>query len=270
MKHSELIRKLRKERGLTQSQLAEGICSRGTISGLEKGISQPSFEIITQLIDRLNLSLSEYDFILREKQFTKKQKDLIYIVNNPEEIDSLLTRYKETNDFYYYWIYIQRMLVLEKKRGKTSFNEYYKERENIEKRLNQIEEWTSFECALFINSLFLFDDDFIFRKYDLNMKEMLDQQYVSQYADIYSAFLLNAVTLFFERDNAMLRDYFLRELNQKSMRPQEIYYKMHVTFFDALISKQYIAAEKIILWFNIMKYENKGDELKRFLEKHKK
>ena len=49
----ELIRQLRIEKGLTQEQLAEGICSPVTISRIENGTQQPSNKVLGLLLDRL-------------------------------------------------------------------------------------------------------------------------------------------------------------------------------------------------------------------------
>lgn len=52
-KLSELIRQLRIEKGLTQEQLAEGICSPVTISRIENGTQMPSNKVLELLLDRL-------------------------------------------------------------------------------------------------------------------------------------------------------------------------------------------------------------------------
>jgi tetratricopeptide (TPR) repeat protein len=49
------LKKLRKEKRLTQSELAAGICSRSYISLLEKGLVTPSREILIQLAARLQV-----------------------------------------------------------------------------------------------------------------------------------------------------------------------------------------------------------------------
>lgn len=54
-----LIR-LRKSRGLTQEDLAKIIgVSRGAIANYEKGIREPSFEMLEKIADCFNVSMSE-------------------------------------------------------------------------------------------------------------------------------------------------------------------------------------------------------------------
>ena len=58
------LRKLRRERDLTQEQLAEMIgISVESISNIERGIFAPSFETLERLRDVFNLTVSEmFDF----------------------------------------------------------------------------------------------------------------------------------------------------------------------------------------------------------------
>jgi len=56
-----LIRETRKMRGLTQEQLAEGICSRETIVKLENGKQKPNWYIIKEVLMRLGLDPELYN-----------------------------------------------------------------------------------------------------------------------------------------------------------------------------------------------------------------
>ena len=51
------IRLLRKERHLTQEELAEGICSPITVSRIENGHQMPSKAILDALLSRLHSSV---------------------------------------------------------------------------------------------------------------------------------------------------------------------------------------------------------------------
>jgi len=55
-----LIRELRKARGLTQEQLAEGICSRSTIAMIEKGNRRPDRFIFFQTMYKLGVEPSHF------------------------------------------------------------------------------------------------------------------------------------------------------------------------------------------------------------------
>ena len=53
----EKIRQARREKGLTQEQLAEGICSPITVSRIENGHQMPSKAILDALLSRLHSSV---------------------------------------------------------------------------------------------------------------------------------------------------------------------------------------------------------------------
>jgi len=55
-----LISETRKARGLTQAQLAEGICSRETISRIEQGTRKPDWFIFNNVLHRLGLDPKQY------------------------------------------------------------------------------------------------------------------------------------------------------------------------------------------------------------------
>jgi len=55
-----IIRETRKAQGLTQEQLAEGICSRETIVKLEKGERKPNWFVFKEILTRLGLNLELY------------------------------------------------------------------------------------------------------------------------------------------------------------------------------------------------------------------
>jgi HTH-type transcriptional regulator, quorum sensing regulator NprR len=55
----EKVRSQRKQRGLSQEELASGICSRQTISFLENGQHLPSADIIRKVCERLSIPLRE-------------------------------------------------------------------------------------------------------------------------------------------------------------------------------------------------------------------
>ncbi|MGL9880858.1 hypothetical protein IGK81_002061 [Enterococcus sp. DIV0703] len=78
--HSSLIRKLRKERGLTQEQLTRGISQRGTLAAFESRGTKISFELLVNYLERMNITLAEYQFLLNSNSLTNKQKLTNYLI----------------------------------------------------------------------------------------------------------------------------------------------------------------------------------------------
>lgn len=71
----EIIRHYRKERGLSQATLADGICERKYISNIENNKNIPTLDIINQLSDRLQINLYEtYALMLRHHDIDTHQK----------------------------------------------------------------------------------------------------------------------------------------------------------------------------------------------------
>lgn len=53
------IKQARKQKGLSQSQLAQGICTQATVSLIEKNNQLPSMPILTRICDRLDITLTD-------------------------------------------------------------------------------------------------------------------------------------------------------------------------------------------------------------------
>ena len=100
-KLSELIRQLRIEKGLTQEQLAEGICSPVTISRIENGTQMPSNRVLELLLDRLGDDLFHTlgTTVLRTdaREMKNKEREIIHYIalGKIKEAENLLL---EAND----------------------------------------------------------------------------------------------------------------------------------------------------------------------------
>ncbi|AKZ47091.1 hypothetical protein LIU_00460 [Enterococcus durans] len=74
MDHSSLIKKLRLERGLSQKKLAQGISQRSTLASFENNATKISYNILIQYLDRMNVTLEEYQFMLDGNNLSEKRK----------------------------------------------------------------------------------------------------------------------------------------------------------------------------------------------------
>ncbi|HBR81506.1 MAG TPA: transcriptional regulator [Enterococcus sp.] len=83
-----LLKEYRKKKGLTQVQLAEGICEQATVSNIENKNTSPGINILSALCKKLNVEISD---ILVETEEDKIRKKL-------SEIQSLnaVSKYKES------------------------------------------------------------------------------------------------------------------------------------------------------------------------------
>ncbi|MGX7420174.1 helix-turn-helix domain-containing protein [Carnobacterium gallinarum] len=111
----EKIKETRITKGLTQKDLADGICTQATISNLENGASFPALGTLLAISDRLNIEFSEiYEYTALNKNgysdiFKKirvlcgqgKYAEAYKMIAAEVEFDKLETVY-ETKQYYYY------------------------------------------------------------------------------------------------------------------------------------------------------------------------
>lgn len=121
-KIGEEVKSKRLKSGLTQSQLAENICTQATISNLENGASVPTISILLKLAKRLNIEFSNiYDYTLNNENknnpIFKEVRELCSKVKHKEALELLETRIKfdelETiydRKLYYYFMGITSLM----------------------------------------------------------------------------------------------------------------------------------------------------------------
>ncbi|UAL49866.1 helix-turn-helix transcriptional regulator (plasmid) [Sutcliffiella horikoshii] len=117
------IKRLRKMRSISQSELAEGICSQTTISSIEIGRAFPSVDILYHLSNRLNVTM-DYFF-----QHTTSQNQ-IYTSETIKNIERLL---KAQN-------YIEILEI-------TTFERKLRESRNLGGNFNQFIDWHHYRAS---------------------------------------------------------------------------------------------------------------------------
>ncbi|WP_304250951.1 helix-turn-helix domain-containing protein [Limosilactobacillus gastricus] len=102
------FREIRRERGLSQIDLSEGICTQATISLIENSNRIPKLEILNQLVDRLDVPLSailvvdRLDNVLLEQITNSMYQNKLGEVNHLlEEIDSNSLDGDDLTRYYY-------------------------------------------------------------------------------------------------------------------------------------------------------------------------
>lgn len=75
----EAIRRRRKELGLSQMQVCEGICSLNTLSRIETGTQTPSYNNLVALLERLGMPSDRFYGLLseHEEELGKRRKELL-------------------------------------------------------------------------------------------------------------------------------------------------------------------------------------------------
>ncbi|MCH0351902.1 helix-turn-helix transcriptional regulator, partial [Enterococcus faecium] len=110
MYDGELIKKLRVNKKLTQSQLAEGICFKTSLVGIEtNSVKKMSFVTLRSFLERMNMTLAEYEWMrnqLDEPIKLKKKRRMLDRVQEDsfdpyKEISNNRRHFKKTEDLYY-------------------------------------------------------------------------------------------------------------------------------------------------------------------------
>lgn len=208
MEANLLLKKLRTERNLSQRKLAADISERSTLATFEQKGHRIAFDILYKYLDRLNVTLEEFEYHLtnnqlNEKKQLSKQFHNAYYQHDFDQLAVLIeeskTTYQETQDFFYYLLYSQYYLILKKKGYVHTIDETERIETVIKGYLDKIETWGKFEITIFANLMFLFTDEYIlFQIEQLNKQEFYNNLLSLNY-HIYSKLLTNAAFLFIDR-----------------------------------------------------------------------
>jgi Rgg/GadR/MutR family transcriptional activator len=205
---NQLLKKLRTERNFSQRKLAADISERSTLASFEQKGHRIAFDTLYKYLDRLNVTLEEFEYHLtnnqlNEKKQLSKQFHTAYYQHDFDQLACLIEAskglYQETQDFYYYLLYSQYYLILMKKGQIHTTDEIERIETSIKDYLSRIETWGKFEITIFVNLMFLFTDEYIlFQIEQLNKQEFYNNLLSLNY-HIYSKLLTNAAFLFIDR-----------------------------------------------------------------------
>src|SRR5699024_4335216 len=167
-------------------------------------------------------TLDEFQFLLNQQKLTPKKELSQDLYNNyyhqnyekvQQKLSYCLSLYEDTNDFYYYHLYAQYALVLE---NKNLFSLTDEEITDISNRLlshfSTIENWGRFEYALFSNTLFHYDDDFIYTM----IKSLDKKDAIASITDIHHKLKANAIFIFLKRGNYFYAKKLILHLEKKT------------------------------------------------------
>lgn len=244
--HGQLIRKLRKERGLTQAQLAEGISSRTTLSTLENNKTDVNINTLFSYLDRLNVSIQEYLFYFNDSSNTEKELATKYFYDNivkkrdieiEQRILDYQSKYKDSKDFYYCCLSIELKLFLNKKKDKTVFD-VREDTEIIKKYLERVTQWGHFEMSIFANCLYIFTSEYIRATFTILLKRTKILSKIDTYQNDISIFLNNCIVLALERKNYQNARFYIQQLYQISEKtPRKAYDRMMCAYYLALLKQ---------------------------------
>ncbi|WP_137624733.1 helix-turn-helix transcriptional regulator [Lactiplantibacillus pingfangensis] len=125
----EKVRQFRKRKGMSQKELAEGICTQATISLIEKKSKIPSMKIMMKICNRLGIRLSDV-IVENDDQLYRTFKKIDSLIRHDqlEAANDVFTKIRpkqlrsntDKKQYYYYEGYIQ--LVLNDNPDEAIFN----------------------------------------------------------------------------------------------------------------------------------------------------
>lgn len=280
MKQGSLFQSLRKERRISQEQLVQGISTRSTLSSFEIRNTQLASGILFEYLDRLNITPDEFKRLINDKQLSAKQVlskeyyERHYQQDLSESfLQSLLLEYQKTKDQYYLLLYLQGRLENARETSDFDlipFKEYTK---TIQNYLFKIETWGRFELSIFINLLFIFDEESIEFHFNYISKKVLAFSDDHLYSNIISTALLNGCYYSCLKQNTTLLQLFLTVFDELPDNSHYFYLKSHKNFYLAIhqyfLNKNidFESIEQTIHLFNFSGYKTHAKRLESFIEK---
>ena len=265
-----LLRDLREQRNLSQAKLSEGISNRGTVASYETVGGQIKFEILRQYLDRLNVSLEEFD-AMTEDHFECGKKELSEHMHNLYSrqlyselrgfIDEAKQKYDETVDFFYYHLFAQYTLVLERY-GLIQLDPHEKDMIATEVKvyLDSIDTWGQFELSVFISTMYLFESEFICQEFRTMKKK--DQKFKSLYYKyaIVKKFYVNACILFMERQQPKMLAKMVT-IAKKNITVDDMKLVILLHYFEGASKKDEAMMNQTIETFKIYGFNEYANEL---------
>lgn len=244
MEANQLLKQLRKERNLSQRKLAEGISERSTLATFEQKGHRIAFDTLKAYLDRMNVTLEEFDYQLNDQALSDKIKlsrrmQQVYYQHDHATLTSLIDTAKQayaaSDDFMYYILSSQFTLILNNESQKQDTTERYEIEQKVKDYLNRIDTWGKFELSTFTNLLFLFDDTFILFQIEKLSQKKYFRNTLNQQYQIYTKLLTNAAYLFIDRKNPTALSTILSYLSS-DLPPDNDRIRVMIRFFEGVLA----------------------------------
>lgn len=219
MKVGKILKKIRRSHGYTQDYVSKDIISRSYLSLLESDKFSPSLNILLELLNRLNIELDEFVFLLKNEELVEKNE--LYSVSiskiqdyanySDREYENLLSllkkKYSKENSLKYkhLLISIKAHRCLKSKQNVEEIKNVLFPLRNYFENLNS---WLIYDLRLFNNNMFCFSIEEIFEMMPMIL------EYIKKYESFFSEksvilnFLCNICTLLTLREQYLEADKY--------------------------------------------------------------
>lgn len=160
MTYGEEFKKIRLEKQLTIAETASDIMSISLLSKFERGLCEITVSKFVKILERVNVTLSEFDMIVNnfEKSRMNKLLDSLnesYRNNDYGSLEAIvnseLNLWKDSKNVRHRYTYIMLSIVYDELTVKKTTNQ--SDIELLTDYLFSIEDWTHYELILYGNSL---------------------------------------------------------------------------------------------------------------------
>ncbi|MCH4056887.1 helix-turn-helix domain-containing protein [Lapidilactobacillus gannanensis] len=266
---NDLVRELRQNRNLSQKSLAQGICSREALTKFEQRGTNISAKNLFLILDKMNINLEEFEFLLQDGELPFKQKIYqqgIRCLHDRAAHERYLAQLAElaasTNDEYYQLLAtifdVNQVGALPKLSDSSATK-------HLTNYLNSIDTWGRFELSLFINAMSLFPTDYILNTYKMNISKMYAYTKNPHYQDGLLSFFNNAGITLIRRHDFVVLAKLLTEYNLLTQNPDyasdRIIYLIFKKVVDAENNFQVLMIDEELKILNYLGYKELAKSL---------
>lgn len=238
MEIGQIFKEFRVSKHITLNEASQGIVSAPFLSRFERGLTDISFTHLLQLLNRINVQLSEFEFLYQERN--AGNGDLLpafqvaYQNGNIKQLQQYLMTWQKKTGKYAKLQVIQLKMMLATLGAEKLSNE---ELETLESYFQSISSWTFFELYLFGHAIPFLNKTFMFNLFqELQKKEIIYDNFCN---DSFSMifYIYNNVILFLLSSNYLneaellvtkLESYFNR-------RDKDYYHKTRIFNLKGLL-----------------------------------
>lgn len=240
-KYGEIIRSIRKSKGMTLSDTSKGIISMPFLSKFERGESDISSVSLFKILDRLNIDIKEFDLLVNgfleneQQQFLKKlrialiEDDLNYLkISYNEQFHKYETdknvRYQHNMLIIHFYI-----CNIEKKSPKKMYIDKIKE------YLLNIDDWGYYELTLYGNVLLALPTNLVVVLTKTACAKGAIYLNLSPVHNQLALILLNTITTLIDSNEFSQINYFISKTESVLNHTEWLYEKNKLNFLKGIV-----------------------------------
>lgn len=280
MNYGILFSKLRKDKHLTQKEVCDGIVAQAILSRFESKNGRIDFDILMQLLHRIHVHPTEFlamcnqDNISEEYAFNQRLHAAYYNASdNQILLNEERNKFTTTHDIHYLINSVRVEATYCKKNGK-SFEHLSGDIEIIKDYLISLDSWFISEIILYLDILFIFDDNFIRTQHARMTRSLSNLPFgIAHKNSLQSSYGHNVTVLAFERYNfkdiPLYLSYFERTLTKDPRSlTNALYYSTYLKLWHLIHNYSKYEFDQLVESINIFEqygYEDEYLELKEFI-----